>query len=104
MTFAQSILMIISMILSFMTFVIFIEVVMSWLFMFGILNMRGQIAPQIYHGIRTITGPILQPFRDLQNKLLPNLGTFDLSPILALIAIWWVQNYLINSLLMQAFA
>ena len=104
MTFTQSILMIISMILSFMTFVIFIEVVMSWLFMFGILNIRGQIAPQIYHGIRTITGPILQPFRDLQNRLLPNLGMFDLSPILALIAIWWVQNYLINSVLMRAFA
>ena len=104
MTFAQSILSIISMLLSFVTFMVFAQVIMSWLFSFGILSMRGQIAPQIYSALNVITEPILRPFRDLQYRLLPQLNTIDLSPVFALIAIWWVQTYLIGSLLWRIFA
>ena len=104
MTFAQSILMLISMLLSFVTFMIFAQVVMSWLFAFNILSMRGQIAPQIFGAVNAFTAPILRPFRDLQARLLPQMNTLDLSPIFALLAIWWVQTYLIGSLLMRVFA
>lgn len=104
MTFAQSILQILSMLLSFASFMIFAQVIMSWLFSFGILNMRGQIAPQIYGAVNTITEPMLRPFRDLQNRLFPQLSTIDISPVFALIAIWWVQSYLIGSLLWRMFA
>ena len=100
MTFAGSILQIISMLLSFASFMVFAYVIMSWLFAFNILNPRGQIAGQIWGLLQGVTEPILRPFRDLQNKLLPQFNRIDLSPVLAIIAIWWVQTYLISSLLM----
>lgn len=104
MTFAQSILQIISMLLSFVTFMIFAQVVLSWLFAFGLAHPRGQIAGQIYSVVTGLTEPILRPFRELQFKLFPQLARIDLSPVFALIAIWWVQSYLIGSLLWRMFA
>lgn len=103
MTFAQSILGIISLLLSFLNFMIFGYVIMSLLFSFGVISPRNQIAGQIYNLLGAICEPILRPFRDLQNTILPNLRTIDLSPVLALVVIWWLQTYLIGSLLWNAF-
>jgi YggT family protein len=100
MTFAGSILQIISMLLSFASFMIFAYVIIGWLFAFNILNPRGQIAGQIYGLLHGFTDPLLRPFRTLQYKLLPQFRQIDLSPIFAIIAIWWLQAYLIGSLLM----
>ena len=102
MTFAGSILALISMILSFIWFMIFAVVIMSWLFAFNILSPRGQIAGQIYGLLHGFTEPILRPFRDLQRKLLPQFNQIDLSPIMALLLIWWLQEYLIRSVLMPS--
>lgn len=99
MSFAQSILQILSMVLSAISFLLIIEIVMSYLFMFGILKPDGGIATQIYSSLRAFNTPILRPFRDLQAKVMPQMQQIDLSYVFALIAIWWVQSWLIGSFL-----
>lgn len=102
-TFAQSLLQILSMVLSAISFLLIIEIVMSYLFMFGILKPDGGIATQIYNSLRAFNTPILRPFRDLQAKIMPQMQQIDLSYVFALIAIWWVQTWLIGSFLWNIF-
>lgn len=99
MSFAQSILQIISMILSAISFLLIIEIVMSYLFMFGIIKPTGGMATQIYNSLRAFNTPILRPFRDLQAKIMPQMQQIDLSYVFALVAIWWIQSWLIGSFL-----
>ncbi|MGJ8559872.1 MAG: YggT family protein [Litorimonas sp.] len=99
MSFAQSILQIISMVLSAISFLLIIEIIMSYLFMFGILKPTGGMASQIYNSLRAFNAPILKPFRDLQAKIMPQMQQIDLSYIFALIAIWWIQAWLIGQFL-----
>ena len=103
MTFAQSILGIISLLLSFLNFVVFVYIILSLLFSFGVIQRGNQLAGQIYGLLGSVCEPVLRPFRELQYKLLPNLRTVDLSPIFLIVVIWWVQNYLIDSVLMPMF-
>ena len=56
-------------------FAIFIRIIISWV-------ARGQYSP-VSALVTTMTDPVLRPFQ----RLLPPLGGFDLSPILAIIAL-----------------
>ena len=75
-------------VLGLLVFVIFAEVIFSWLITFNIVNLRNPILGQIYNIVRTISRPILDPFR----KIIPAIGGLDLSPIAALLLIMWVQS------------
>ena len=75
-------------ILGFLTLIIFAEVIFSWLIAFNIVNLRNPIMAQIYDIVRRISKPILDPIR----KIIPAVGGLDLSPIVALFAIIWLQS------------
>jgi YggT family protein len=72
------------------TWVIIIQVVLSWLFVFNVLNTSS-------HGVRTfavaidrITAPLYRPIR----RLLPDFGGLDFSPLVVLILIQVLQKLL----------
>ena len=89
MSFLQSIShQLIAPILGLLVFVIFAEVIFSWLVAFNIVNLRNPMMAQIYNIVRTISRPLLEPFR----KIIPPIGGLDLSPIAALLLISWVQS------------
>jgi len=89
MSFLQSISHhIIATVLGLLILVIFIEVIFSWLLAFNIVNLRNPIMAQIYQIVRTISKPILEPFR----KIIPAIGGLDLSPIAAFILLAWLQS------------
>jgi len=75
-------------ILGFLTLIIFAEVIFSWLVAFNIVNLRNPTIAQIYNIISRIARPILDPIR----KVLPGIGGLDLSPIVALFAMMWLQS------------
>jgi YggT family protein len=62
-------------------------VVMSWLIAFNIFNRQNQIVRQIQYALFRLTEPVLAPIR----RFLPDLGGIDLSPIVAAIAIQFIQ-------------
>ncbi|WP_298917716.1 YggT family protein [uncultured Algimonas sp.] len=97
MSFAQSIIVFFIMpVLSVIRWLIIIEIVLTWLIAFGVVQ-RGGMVSQIAHGLSRFTDPILDPFR----RVIPPMGGLDLSPIVAILLLLWVERYLVGGLLLQ---
>ena len=75
-------------------YVILITVIMSWLIGFNVINGANPYVRQISYALHRLTEPLLGPIR----RFLPDLGGIDISPIILIIAllfleralIWWV--------------
>lgn len=70
--------------------VIIISAVLSWLIAFNVVNYRNQIVAQIDTTLRALTEPVLGPIR----RRLPNFGAVDISPIVLLLGIIFIQMVL----------
>lgn len=62
--------------------------VMSWLVAFGVVNMRNDVVRTIWNALYQVTEPVLRPLRNI----LPNLGGIDISPIVLLLIIFFIQR------------
>jgi YggT family protein len=62
-------------------------VVMSWLIAFNVVNMRNQFVAMIADFLYRITEPALRPIRNF----MPNLGGIDISPIILILIIIFIQ-------------
>lgn len=71
--------------------VVVIAVVMSWLIAFNVLNMHNPLANSVVRGLNALTEPVFRRLR----RIVPPMGGFDLSPLLVLIAIWFLQYVLV---------
>jgi YggT family protein len=69
--------------------VIIVGAVMSWLVAFDIINLRNRFVSTIYEVCDRLTTPALAPIR----KVVPNLGGVDLSPVVLIIAIQFLQRF-----------
>jgi len=61
--------------------------VLSWLIAFNVVNVRNQFVAAIADFLYRITEPALRPIR---NRL-PNLGGIDISPIILILIIIFIQ-------------
>jgi YggT family protein len=68
--------------------IIIAMVVMSWLIAFNIVNPTNNVVRQIRYALYRLTEPLLGPIR----RFMPDLGGIDISPIILLIALWFVRN------------
>jgi len=101
MTFPQSILLyFVAPALSLLIFMIFAQVILSWLLAFNIINLRNPIVSQIYYALEKVLGPIYRPIRNV----LPSMGGLDLSPIILLFAVYWIRDFVVMSKLVPMFA
>ncbi len=91
-------LLFISQLISMYQFLIIAAVIMSWLIGFGIINPYNQIARAIWNFLQTITEPALRPIR----AMLPDFGGIDISPIVLLLALQFVQHVVLTNV-MKAF-
>ena len=82
-------------VVSVIIFLIFISVIMSWLVGFNIINLRNPMVRQIHDMIERVTQPILEPIR----RMVPAFGGLDFSPIIALLGLSWIQNYVLADVL-----
>jgi len=71
-------------------------VVLSWLTAFGVLNTSNRAVYMIGDFIYRVTEPALRPIR----KILPDFGAVDLSPIVLILAIMFLQSF-VNRLIMS---
>lgn len=65
-----------------------VSAVMSWLVAFNVVNMKNDIVRGIWNFLYQVTEPALRPIR----RFLPNLGGIDISPIILLLGIFFVQR------------
>ena len=63
------------------------NVLVSWLIAFNILNTQNRFVYSILELTYRLTDPILNRIR----RFLPNLGTLDISPIVLLLLIWFIE-------------
>ena len=69
------------------SYVVIANVVVSWLVAFNILNTSNRFVYSILDFTYRLTDPILNKIR----RFLPNLGAFDISPIILLLLIWFIE-------------
>ena len=74
-------------ILKLYSYVVVANVVISWLIAFNVLNTRNRFVYAILELTYRLTDPILVKIR----RFLPNLGSLDISPIILLLLIWFIE-------------
>ena len=76
--------------LNILWWIIVIQVVLSWLFAFNILNAGSDGLRRFVQALDRVTAPLYRPIR----RLLPDFGGIDFSPLVLLILIAIVQMLL----------
>ena len=74
-------------ILKLYSYVVIANVVISWLVAFNILNTSNRFVYSVLDFTYRLTDPILNKIRGF----LPNLGALDISPIILLLLIWFIE-------------
>ena len=65
--------------------------VLSWLIAFNVVNTRNQFVATIGEFLYRITEPALRPIRNM----LPNLGGIDISPVILILIIFFIERVII---------
>ena len=76
--------------LNFYWYVMFAAVISTWLVSLNIINFSNPNVRQIYFGLQKATAPVLRPIQ----KIMPDLGGLDISPIVPLLGIPVLINYI----------
>ena len=74
-------------ILKLYSYVVIANVIVSWLIAFNILNTQNRFVYSILELSYRLTDPILNKIR----RFMPNLGSLDISPIVLLLLIWFIE-------------
>ncbi len=74
-------------ILKLYSYVVIANVIISWLIAFNVLNTQNRFVYAILELSYRLTDPLLIRIR----RFLPNLGSLDISPIILLLLIWFIE-------------
>lgn len=75
-------------------FVLFAAAILSWLIVFNVVNTRNPAVNMIGEFLYRITEPVLRPIR---NRL-PNFGGIDISFVVVILIIYFIQMVIIPNL------
>jgi YggT family protein len=74
-------------ILDFYVWILIASAILSWLLAFDVINIRNRLVRAIWDALLALTEPVLMPIR----RRLPFMGGMDLSPIVVIFAIYFIQ-------------
>ncbi len=74
--------------------VVFIQVVMSWLINFNIINTHQPFVYQVWSALHRLTDPLYRPIR----RVLPDMGGLDFAPLIVILGILFVQRFIMVDL------
>jgi YggT family protein len=83
-------------ILSLLVLVILVNVVLSWLVAFDVVNRRNRFVQIVGQFTHSVTAPLIAPFR----RFIPPLGGLDLAPLALLLTIFFVRDWALPQLLL----
>lgn len=84
----RAILDIILIALNLYTWAVIGSAVLSWLIAFNVINMRNDVVRSLASALYQLTEPAMRPIR----RMLPNLGSLDISPIILLLLIMLIER------------
>ncbi len=76
------------------SWVVIAAVIASWLIQFNAINAHNPIVRQILEFLYALTEPVFQQVR----RILPAISGIDLSPLIVLLGIFFLERLLIRSL------
>ena len=76
------------------TYVIIGVAVLSWLLAFNVINIHNDFVRSVWNGLNALTEPLLRPIR----RWLPAMGGLDISPIVLLLEIYFLQRLIAYNL------
>ena len=88
----RSLIDIILLLLTWYTYLIIAMAILSWLVAFDVINFRNNIVRQVWGFLEAVTEPALRPIR----RVLPNLGGIDVSPVILLLIILFIQKLIVE--------
>ena len=71
-------------------YILIINIVLSWLIAFNVVNTQNRLVVTILYATNRLTDPLLNPVR----RILPNLGGIDISPIILVLCLLFIQDYI----------
>lgn len=84
----QSLLILITQVIQLYIWIVIIGAVLSWLIAFNVINTQNRFVYTVVDIIYRVTEPALAPLR----RILPDLGGIDISPVVLLLLLYFVQN------------
>lgn len=73
---------------------IFIYILLNWVFSMGMRVPYSRYSDAILNFLRDVVEPYLRIFR----RFIPPIGVFDLSPIIAIILLYFVRTIVVNAI------
>lgn len=70
------------------------QAILSWLLAFGVINRYNRGIAIIGDFLYRVTEPLLRPIR----SILPNFGGLDISPVILMIIIWFVERLIVDDI------
>lgn len=70
--------------------VLILWVVMSWLVAFNVINTYQPFVRTVMHVLDALTRPLLHPIR----RVVPVIGGLDISPLILLLLVYFLRNFL----------
>jgi YggT family protein len=84
----------ISYVLTLYVYVLIAAAVLSWLVAFNVVNPRNPFVMSVGEFLYRITEPVLRPIRNM----MPNLGGIDISPVILILIIFFIQSVIIPNI------
>lgn len=84
----------ISYLLTLYVYILIAAAVLSWLIAFNVVNTRHGAVAMIAEFLYRITEPVLAPIR----RMLPNLGGIDISPVIVILLIVFIQSVILPNI------
>lgn len=82
----------ISNIITLINWALIIWLILDLLINFDVINRHNALIQRIYFGLSKLVEPLLRPIRKLLAKYLPNLGGIDISPIILVLLLNFLNN------------
>ncbi|MDX8462057.1 YggT family protein [Mesorhizobium humile] len=73
--------------------IIIASAIFSWLYAFNVVNSRNQFVGSVGNMLYRLTEPALRPIR----RFMPDLGGIDISPIILLLIIFFIRQFLVTT-------
>ncbi len=71
-------------------FIVIASAIFSWLYAFNVINSHNRFVASVGEFLYKATEPVFRPIRNI----LPDLGGIDISPIIVLLIIFFLQQFI----------
>jgi YggT family protein len=88
----RSLILLINSVIEIYIWLLIASAILSWLVAFNVINTRNRFVYMLGDFLYRITEPALRPIR----RVLPNLGGIDISPVVLILLLVFLQNLLIE--------